>query len=52
MPAAGWEQGVMIPETGRDRDWLKANVVNFQKRTDSGEEEMELVKDVETRKSI
>jgi Putative oxalocrotonate tautomerase enzyme len=51
--AAGWEQGVMIPESGHDRDWLKEQFTNFKKKADSGEEEMkELVEDIETRKLI
>jgi hypothetical protein len=51
--AAGWEQGVMIPESGNDRDWLKEHLADFKKRADSGEEEMkELVEDIETRKLI
>jgi Putative oxalocrotonate tautomerase enzyme len=51
--AAGWEQGVMIPEVGHDREWLKASFASFQERADSGDEEMkELVTDIETRKLI
>ena len=51
--AAGWEQGVMIPESGHDQDWMKERFADFKKRADSGEEEMkELVEDIERRKLI
>jgi Putative oxalocrotonate tautomerase enzyme len=47
---AGWEQGVMIPEPGHDRDWLTQQFADFQKRAQNGEEEMkELVEDIEKR---
>ena len=51
--AAGWEQGVMIPESGYDRDWLRQHFAEFQKRAENGEEEMkELIEDIEKRKLI
>jgi hypothetical protein len=51
--AAGWEQGVMIPETGHDQQWLKDRLADFKKRADNGEEEMkELVEDIERRKLV
>jgi len=51
--AAGWEQGVMIPVVGHDREWMKERFADFKKRADAGEEEMkELVEDIERRKLI
>ena len=50
---AGWEQGVMIPESGHDRDWLRQHFADFQRRAENGEEEMkELIEDIEKRKLI
>jgi hypothetical protein len=50
---AGWEQGVMLPEPGHDRDWLRQSFAEFQKRAENGEEEMkDLVEDIEKRKLI
>jgi hypothetical protein len=51
--AAGWEQGVMISESGHDRDWLKQHFAEFQKTAENGEVEMkELIEDIEKRKLI
>jgi len=50
---AGWEQGVMIPQAGDDKNWLKQHWALFKKRADEGDEDMKgLVADIERRKLI
>jgi len=50
---AAWEQGVLAPEAGKDKQWLQEHWAEFKKRAEAGDEEMkELVEDIERRKLI
>jgi phenylpyruvate tautomerase PptA (4-oxalocrotonate tautomerase family) len=48
--AAGMEAGFVIPQAGKDGEWLAENMGAFKARAEAGEEEfVELVKEVEDR---
>jgi len=50
---AGWEQGIMIPEAGNDKQWLQEHWSEIKKKAEVGDEDMkELVEDIEKRKLI
>jgi phenylpyruvate tautomerase PptA (4-oxalocrotonate tautomerase family) len=47
---AGMEAGFVVPEAGKDEEWLAENMGAFKARAEAGEEEfVELVKEVEDR---
>jgi phenylpyruvate tautomerase PptA (4-oxalocrotonate tautomerase family) len=47
---AAWEQGVMVPPAGQDKQWLKQHWNEFKKRADAGNEQMkEFIEDVQSR---
>jgi len=48
--AAGMEAGFVVPEAGKDGEWLAENMGAFKARAEAGEEEfVELVKEIEER---
>jgi hypothetical protein len=53
ITVAGWEQSVMLPEPGNDREWMRQHLGDFKKRAESGDEDMKaLVEDIEKRNLI
>ncbi|KAL9097024.1 MAG: hypothetical protein Q9165_000988 [Trypethelium subeluteriae] len=48
--AAGKEVAVEIPEAGKDREWLKENMMAFEKRAAEGDDEVsDMIKDIKDR---
>ncbi|EOD48209.1 putative cis-3-chloroacrylic acid protein [Neofusicoccum parvum UCRNP2] len=47
---AGEEKGFMLPEAGKDSEWVKVHLAEFEKRAGEGDEEMRvLVEEVKAR---
>lgn len=47
---AGLEHGFVIPEAGKDKEWLKDNLPAFKKKADEGVVEFQdLVEEIEAR---
>ena len=50
---AGWEAGFSVPPAGQDREWMKTNASEFQKKAREGDENMQgLVQELKTRKEF
>ncbi|KAF2083804.1 hypothetical protein K490DRAFT_69452 [Saccharata proteae CBS 121410] len=48
---AGWEQGLSLPEAGKDKEWIKENMKEFERRADAGDEAMmDMVEEIKKRK--
>lgn len=50
---AGWEVGFPLPAAGEDRQWLRSNMAEFEKKAKDGDEQFkELVEEVGRRKEL
>ncbi|KAJ9623209.1 hypothetical protein H2203_006146 [Taxawa tesnikishii (nom. ined.)] len=50
---AGYEAGFVIPQAGKDKEWLQENMSKFQERADAGDEDIkDLLAEVKARSMV
>lgn len=50
---AGWEAGFLVPEAGKDGQWIKENMGKFEKKAEEGDQVFrDLVEEIKARKEL